>query len=227
MAVVLNLTFDGTDGSTTIVDAAGHTMTAGGDAELDIAEKILGTAALKLAGAGYVTTPDSADWEVGTNDWEVRGWFRLGAVGVDQHIFMMRSPTNQQFIIRVTSANKLNFHVEVAGAAWGAGTDITGATTLITGVWYYFKLKKVGETVTLLLSVDRATFISQGTLAVGAGSGPTGTFLVGFGTAISDAPAVEASNRFTGWIDDFVFNNGATTADVVPATPNNGFFNLL
>lgn len=229
MAIVLQLDFNGADGSTVFVDssASAHVITAGGDAELDIVEKILGTASLKLAGSGYATAPDSADWEVGTNDWEIRGFFRLAAVGVDQNIFMMRSPTNQLMRVMVTSADKLSFHVEVAGAAWGAGTDITGGTTLVTGIWYYFKLKKIGETVTLLLSVDRATFISQGTLAVGAGAGPTGTFLVALGTELSDVPAVAASNRFTGWIDQLIFNNGATSADVVPATPSNGFFNLL
>lgn len=230
MAEVLNLHFDGTDGSTTITDssASAHVATVGGNAQLDTAEKTTGTASLKLDGSGdYISYADSADWEVSTNDWEITGWFRLNALGSVQSVFFMRATGNHQFVINVTAANKLAFHVEVGGAAWGGLSDITGATTLITGIWYYFKLKKISTAITLLLSSDRATFVTDGTGTV-SGAGPTGAFVVAMGCGVDGTPAVSASSdNFNGWIDEFVFNNGATTADVVPPTQNSGFFLVM
>lgn len=225
MAEVLNLHFDGANGSTTFVDSAtGKTATAGGDAALTIAEKILGTASLRLPGSSdYATWADSADWEVGSNDWEIKGWFKLNALGAAQVIWGMRDAGNQQFYIRVSSGNQLVWHCEVAGAAWGTGaTTITAAPVLTTGVWYYFKVKKVSTTVTVMISIDRVNFVSANSTGY-TGSGPTGTFNTTIGCGHDAAGAVApSSENFNGWIDEFVFDNGATSADVVPQVPNGG-----
>lgn len=228
MAEVLNLKFNGSHGSTTFTeDATGKTATALGNAQLTIAEKISGTAALLLDGNGDgVSFADSADWEVGSNDWEIRGWFRLNALGSSQVIFGMRAAGNQQFYLRVTAANKLAFHCEVAGAAWGTATaTLTGAATLTAGIWYYFKLKKSSTTVNILLSTDRATFTTDATGTGYSGSGPTGVFLPTLGCGHDASGNVAAtSENFNGWMDDFIFNNGAVTSDVVPDVPDSGIF---
>lgn len=80
--VKLLLPFDGSDASTTITDGSttGHTVTARGNAQLDTAQKVFGTASLLLDGTGdCVTVPDHADFVIGSNDAEISMRIRYAA----------------------------------------------------------------------------------------------------------------------------------------------------
>ena len=73
--------FDGEDEATSAIDSAlggnaPHTITFHGDAELDTAIKKYGASSLKLGGTGYVTIPDTADVNLGTDDFTLEGWFQ-------------------------------------------------------------------------------------------------------------------------------------------------------
>lgn len=77
------LHFDGDDRSTNITDAnAGgsvHAWTVTGDSEIDTSQSKFGGGSL-LVGDGngsYVSTPDHADFALGSGDWTVDFWFRL------------------------------------------------------------------------------------------------------------------------------------------------------
>jgi len=74
MAIVLDLKFNGVDGSTSVVDdsASAHSSVVEGNAQLDNAQKAEGDSSIVFDGSGdniYFT--DSADWEVSTNDFEI------------------------------------------------------------------------------------------------------------------------------------------------------------
>lgn len=76
---VLLLPFDGSDGATSTTDTSvggsTHTITFGGTAQLDTAEKKFGSASLLLDGnSDYITAPDSADWAFGTGDFTIDMW---------------------------------------------------------------------------------------------------------------------------------------------------------
>jgi len=65
----LLLHMDGADGSTTFTDEAGHTVTANGNAQIDTAQNVFGGASGLFDGSsGYLTVPDSEDWNFGTGD---------------------------------------------------------------------------------------------------------------------------------------------------------------
>ena len=87
-SVVLLLAFDGADAATATTDASNsaHVMTFANQAQLDTEFKKFGTAALLLDGTrDYVSTPDSADWDLDdgtdTDKWTVEMHYRPGTVG--------------------------------------------------------------------------------------------------------------------------------------------------
>ena len=72
------LSFDGADGSTSIVDATGRAWSVGGHAQIDTAQSRFGGASLLLDGDGdYVTTADDGDMYFGAGDFTIEGFARL------------------------------------------------------------------------------------------------------------------------------------------------------
>ena len=87
----LLLHFDGNDAATSTEDASasGHSVTFYGDAQLDTAQKELGTASLLLDGTGdYLSIPDSTDWDFGSGDFTIDFWVRFDTFpGLDNPIW--------------------------------------------------------------------------------------------------------------------------------------------
>ena len=82
--VVALLHFDGADASTTFTDVKGHTFTANGNAQIDIAQSLFGGASGLFDGSGdYISTPNSADFNFGTGDFEVEVAVRFNALPVN------------------------------------------------------------------------------------------------------------------------------------------------
>src|SRR5262252_2595002 len=80
------LHMDGADATTSFPDDApttvAHAWTAAGNAQVDTADSKFGGASLLLDGTGdWVTTVDSADYTLGSNDWTVDFWFKTTAAG--------------------------------------------------------------------------------------------------------------------------------------------------
>jgi hypothetical protein len=99
-SVVLLLPFNDADGSTTTTDYSNsaHTISFFGNAEIDASDarwkgppEPLGGASLVGDGNGdYVTAPDSADWDFGTDDFTIELWVNLASV-TGTEIFCMVS----------------------------------------------------------------------------------------------------------------------------------------
>jgi hypothetical protein len=227
MSELTVLEFNGTEGSTAITDTGSNAkgVTVGGAAAITIAEKVLGTGSLKLTTAGRVSIGDSDDFEVVNDDFEIRGWFRLNAIGIDQTVFQLKAASNNSIILSVSAANLLVLTAQVAGSNWGAAASLSSLAALTTGVWYYYKIKKSSNTLTLLLSVDRVNLVVQQTTNT-SGSGPTGVFLLALGCHINSGTILvePGISDFNGWMDRFSFYRPGTTADTVPETPNSGMF---
>lgn len=72
--------FDGTNGQTTYTAETGQTVTFVSGAQLSTTSPKFGTASLLLNGSSdYVTVPDSNDWNFGTGDFTIEGWFKANA----------------------------------------------------------------------------------------------------------------------------------------------------
>ena len=71
---------NGTNGSTTITDSgySGHTMACHGNAKLTTAQKKFGTASAIFDGSGdYITSADSADWDLAAGNFTFSFWVRF------------------------------------------------------------------------------------------------------------------------------------------------------
>ena len=86
------LDFDGDDGGVVVTDSnvggASHVWTAAGNAQIDTAIKKYGTGAGLFDGSGdYFSTPDHADFTVGSSDFTVDCWFNCTEpAGADRHV---------------------------------------------------------------------------------------------------------------------------------------------
>lgn len=77
----LLLPCDGVDGSVTIIDKTGKTITAFGNAQLDTAQKVFGTASILFDGTeDYLSTPTHADWDLAGGDFTLECRVRFNAL---------------------------------------------------------------------------------------------------------------------------------------------------
>ena len=89
------LHFDGADASTVITDAnvggSAHTWTAAGNAQIDTGAARFGASSLLCDGVGdWITTPDSADFALGSGDFTIDFWFNC-----NEPVGLVRNMTGQ------------------------------------------------------------------------------------------------------------------------------------
>jgi hypothetical protein len=205
----LLLHFDGSDGSTTVTDssASGRTITVAGNAQLDTAQKVFGTASLLGDATGdYVSAPDHADWTPAgdfTFDARIRvasllpSTFTICCHETDNdnnYRFLVGASGALTFVVRSSASNIINLN--------------TGDGTISTGVWYHVAIVRSGNTFTLYINgVASGTDTDSDAIP-----NFTGTFKVGGKTST-------IAQSFEGWIDEFRFSNVARwTANFTPPT---------
>lgn len=94
---VLLLQMNGVDLSTAITDgsASNHPMTAAGSAMLSVTQTKFGTTALKFSANGdVVSTPSSTDFDFGTGDFTIDGWYFANTGGTRYGCFYDRGETD-------------------------------------------------------------------------------------------------------------------------------------
>ena len=92
-SVVLLAGFEGTDGSTTLVDesSVARTLTAQSTAQIDTAQFKYGASSLLLNGTSdYVTAPDSTDFEFGSGEFTIEMFVRMSSTPSDAMIVCHR-----------------------------------------------------------------------------------------------------------------------------------------
>jgi hypothetical protein len=220
------LHFDGSDTSTTITDnnsgGSAHTWTAAGNAQIDTAQSKFGGASGLFDGTGdYVTTPDHADFTLGSGAWTVDFWFRCNVAGgtIERLCGQCDStPTNAStsFRIQRTAANV----IEAIACVSTAATTCTGTTQFTDAVntgWHHCALVRTGDI--LRLFIDGAQEGSDGAIS-GTVNDSSSVLAVGTNGAVTTEP-------WTGWIDEFQLTVGAalwTAAFTPPAAAYNTTF---
>jgi hypothetical protein len=136
------LHFDGANGSTTIVDESGKTWAVTGSYALSTTTPKFGTAAL-LATSGssgnYISTPDSADFNIGTGPFTIDCWVKKSTWGSTDAICWHKNSqngTNQGYFLYFTSTGYLAFNyngVDIISRAHG----ITDTTT-----WHHYEVSR-------------------------------------------------------------------------------------
>ena len=190
----LLLHFDGTDGSKTIVDEAGHSVTAVGDAQLDTAEKQSGTASLFLDGSGdYLSIADSDDWYFGTGNFTLDFWVKFNVLTTYASIYYQRQDTNNYIWLYKNTIHGINFESRAGGV--DISNFYTGANTVTAGQWYHIQVVRNGAEESILIN-DQSKPLTYSKDPDASTSYPNLTAPVYIGQENS-------ANFLNGWLDEF------------------------
>src|SRR3972149_10957410 len=206
--VKLMLHNNGPDGSTTFTDDSdsGHVGTANGQAQIDTAQAKFGCASGLFDGSGdYVSFPDSADWDFGTNDMAIDCWVMFFSVSGNQCI-VGRPTSGSSYLYLALEGGGIRFRDFDGGNIIDANF---GAISLSTMTWYHFAVTRNGSDFRFFVNgtqhgstvVNASAFTVRATpLEVGANSA------IGY--------------YFNGWIDELRISNGDSrwTATFTPPT---------
>lgn len=195
------LHFDGADAGTTFTDVIGKVWTPNGNAQLDTAQFKFGTASGLFDGTGdYITTPDHADFDIGSGDFTLEMFVRFNA-GLGSRQFLCGQGNssgngNLCFGIEKTAADVMRAVCFSDTGTTEAGACV-GATSVTTGVWYHLAYTRSGSDFRLFLDGDEDASASSA-------------------ATINNSTSVLAIGRLgllnalylNGWMDEFRFTKG-------------------
>lgn len=211
------LHFEGADASTSFIDENGRTWTAGAGeaAQIDTAEYMFGGASGYFSGASdYISTPDHADFTVGSDDWTVEAWAKLSASGTTQRYIYYHGSAAQigsdsQIWLRLNSDSQPSVVVGVVG---GTALVVSHTSTVAASDgWFHIAGIKYGTN----LYVSYNGVLSAGSAITAAIVDSAQAVYIG-GNAVAGARL-----PWTGWIDEFRFSKGIAryTANFTPSGP--------
>lgn len=204
------LHFDGADGGTTFTDWGGHTFTGAGNAQLDTAQKKFGTASLLLDGNGdYLTTPDSADWDLGDN-WTIDFWVRFASTTGAQCFLQQFQDGLNFWTIEKMADHRLR--IRIYDEAEVAVYRTTNVPTFSADTWYHLEFAHNGST-NFLIFVDGVSFALTQDVAWTSNRTYAGQLNIGRNEDLGGA-------YVNGWIDELRFVTGETkhTSNFTPET---------
>lgn len=95
------------------------------------------TGAITFSGTGaWLTAPDITALQLGTGDFTIEGWVGINATGTAYGI-VSKGAAATGWSVNITSGNVLQFSYTAA--------NLTGATSLAAGAWYYFSVVRSGS----------------------------------------------------------------------------------
>lgn len=192
--VVLQSSFDGSNNSTTVIDAStkARTFTVNGDAKLSTSNPKYGTAALTLDGNGdYLTVASNSDFDFGSStDFTIECWVNPSSLSADS------------FFASASGSGGLFFGYRVAGGAGlGYGRNAVAwdyvSGTLSTSTWTHVALCRSGTSIRLFINGTQ-TGVTQ-----------TSSQSYNLSTTSLTIGSQGASNYFNGLIDDLRITRAA------------------
>ncbi len=199
----LYLPFDGTDAATSFPDGSfvPHTMTAVGDAQIDTAQKVFGTASALFDGTGdYITTPDSADWSFGSGDFNIRMRVRFNSLTGTQYLISQYADANNEWaLFKAITSHKLTFTAKIGGVT-KASYVMTSNWAASTGTWYEIEIARVGTAFYLRIDGVAQTITTTTAISTNDLGNIVGLLYIG-------AQGVPGS-YFNGWIDELILTKG-------------------
>lgn len=212
------LHMNGADASTTFTDvnAGGspHTWTAAGNAQVDTADSEFGGGSALFDGTGdWITTPDHADFNLGTSDWTMDLWFKINAAGgtilrIAGQVDAGFTAAGSSIAVQREASNVIRLLVS-NGTSFAAGTidSLAQYTNAVNTGWHHLEVSRSGNT--LYMFIDG---VIQGSLAfTGTIPDSAATFGIGSLGGFNAQP-------FNGWIDEFRLSVGTArhTANFTP-----------
>ena len=194
-SLLLNFANAGIYDATTIND--GQTV---GNAQVSTTQAKWSPTSMSFDGTGdYVVIIDKPELRLGTGDFTIEGWVYLNATGVAYGLVSKGTATTG-WSVNVTSGNKLQFSY--------TATQLTGATSLVSGTWYYFAVVRSGTASGNLRVVLNGTTDATSAGAVNDNFNQTNVLYVG-----SDRVAGAVLN---GYLQDVRITNGYARTITTP-----------
>jgi len=186
---------NGSDASTTFTDESGKTWTANGNAQLDTAQKKFGTASgyFPAADTDYISTPDSADFTLGTSDFTIDFNLRLGS-NVSVNFYDQYQDANNENVCYYSSvASKIYFYAWISGAYV---FRVECAFSPSTNTWYHIELGRGSGTFYIFIDGTRQSVtVTSGTVSSSIAN-------------ITGSPKIGGLFSQTAWIDEYRFSLG-------------------
>lgn len=212
------LRMDGADGSTTFTDTnaggSAHTWTASGNAQIDTAKSKFGGASGLFDGTGdYISTPDHADFTLGSDDFTIDFWFYVNFAGgsakypAGQVDAAGAANVNSAWYFSRSAANVISA-VVISGTTQTAVTGTTQFTNAVNTGWHHCALVRTGNTLKLFIDgVQEGGDVAFSSTI----NNSTGNLTVG---RLGDT----AFPAWLGWIDEFRLSVGIArwTANFTP-----------
>jgi hypothetical protein len=177
-------------GFESIIDRAGKTVFAQGNAKLSTAEKKFGSASLSLDGTGdYVTHPSIADFGFGTGDFTIEGWFYKTAA-LSQILVDTRTTSNQNSIM-VQSNGGGNLRLFVNGVF-----VLTSSNNHTLNTWNHLAISRASGVTRFFIN----GVVSTNTYVDATDYGTTKPLVLG--------ASFVGLTSFSGYIDDFKISKG-------------------
>ncbi|WP_440466864.1 LamG domain-containing protein [Pseudomonas sp. YH-1] len=199
------LHFNGTNGSTTITDEKGKTWTAAGNAQISTSNVQFGSGCLLLDGSGdYVSTGSSSDFDFGSGDFTVEGWFRPEAYPAGGSVAILaainsNSTTYAQVRMAISNTGALTVLLGTGVATWhNTSASATGGTLPLNTYTHVRAKRKSGVLSAEINGVQVLSYAAAVTLYAYADNSYIGTI------RNSGTP----SFFFTGRVDDARISKG-------------------
>src|SRR3990167_754017 len=147
---------DGIDGSTTFTDSASppKTVTANSGAQVDTAQSKFGGASGLFTGTGaFLSVPDHADWNFGSEDWTIDEWVRFNILptgeGANQYAVIFAQRQNgfeyTGLSIRDNGVGVLALEYNLVSAGGNINIAKNVSPTLVINQWYHFTVVRNGN----------------------------------------------------------------------------------
>ncbi len=211
------LHFEGADAGTVITDnnagGSAHVWTAAGNANTDNAQTKFGLTSLATDGTGdWVSTPDHADFNLGTSSFAIEVFFRCTATaGSVKEISGQGADLTTAATLSFNIIRNASNQIQASVSNGTTLTTLTSTTTFTDAVntgWHHAKVSR--SDTTLSLTID-GTLEDSDTLT-GTVPNVADALFVGKGSTGSSA-------GWIGWLDEYRLSVGdARSGEAVPTT---------
>ena len=197
------LHFDGTDGSTTIIDSALYSAgwSSIGGAAISTASPKFGSGALSLNGSSQAISHNvdggDARFGFGADDFTLEMWVKPNAAITTRQTLFVRWLTNG-VVLHITDAAKLRGFVTINGVT----TECTGTTSITPGAYHHVAMVRDGGTLRIYLNgAQEAAAALSGTInTIGTSAyiGMEATFIRYFNGLIDEFRVTKGVCRYPG-----------------------------
>ncbi len=208
------LHMNGVDAAVTFPDSAmgsTHTWTANGNAQVDTAQSKFGGACGLFDGTGdYLSTGDSADWNLGSGDWTIDFWVRFNSISGYQTIYEQYQNDVAYLFVSKYANQSIRFYVRTAGG--NVAYFYTYPLPIQVNTWYHVTIVRNGNTPLIFLNGVSQTVVEQTTISGKTLPDLTGNMQIGR----SQYPGYPYD--FNGWLDECRWSKGIArwTANFTP-----------